>query len=857
MRQVRISRRTGAIVVFLVSAGPAVLVMPSHIRLVVALVAIAGWVLGYLLVKFLSTGLLTDPSWRRPNRKVSAGRREYVIPTEVPPPPGVLIGRDEQVRTICEHLTQPAGDGPSVVVLTGPTGVGKSALAIGIAQVLADRYRDGQLLARLDRAAPGRQGVDDVLRTFVAALQEPADSVPETGPELARRYRELTASRRVLVILESAHDLEQAAPLLPHGRGCGAILTSRDALALDPSWKQVPIDRLSDAAALRVLDALVGDGRVDAEAADALRIAQATAGHPFALQVAGAALASRRNWTLKVAVQRMAEARLVPAAGQPLPAYAAALDLSYALLTEQERRGLLMLGLIEEPTFTPWMLAALLRGARHTPAAGGSGAGGNGAVPPGTGGGSDPDADATAERILDRLVYARLVERRLDDATGVATFRIAGHIESYLRARLFAEVPAEARQGAVDELSHARRAHGERSPERLLRYQVYRQLHDGELSAALNTARAVLKLCRERVDTAGEAVTAGSAMKTNDVVDSLAAVSSRDEWQRAKAEEGLALAALAEVNAELGWLEDSRQYAKAALDTRTNPCRPRALRCLAQVHARTGRLDEAQRELDEAVTAAEQLTDRWEVVRTTRDLAVIQAQRGQHQRARETILDAVRTCSSGEEAASHRLPAVLWAQGAVLAAAGELDEADRVLDRAEALFTGPGPHQRLWLPWIRYQRALVALEQRRYGRSREHALRASQAFRDMNHRYGIAHCRMAIGRAYLDEGNQPAATPILEEAVQTFGGCGDRWIEAECRTWLGEAHLSAGWPKPAAEAFAQAAQDFQDLGDVRSRGRARARLGVADARRRREAVEESPLLRVARPLMVGMRVRAD
>lgn len=869
MRRVRISRTTGAVLVFLFSAGPAVLVMPAHIRLVVALVAIAGWLLGYLLVKFLSTGLLTDPSWRRPSRKFAARRkgrrREYVIPTEVPPPPGLLIGRDEQVRTICDHLMRPAAGGPPVVVLTGPTGAGKSALAIGVAQVLADRYRDGQLLARLDRAAPGAEGVDDVLRTFVDALQDPLDSLPATAAERARRYRELTASRRVLVILESARDLEQVRPLLPRGRGCAAILTSRDALAFDESWFEVRIDRLSDESALRVLDALVGEGRVKAEAADALRIVEATAGHPFALQVAGAALASRRNWTLQVAVQRMVEARLVPAAGERLPAYAAALDLSYALLTEQERRGLVMLGLIDEPTFAPWMLGALLRGARRAASqddgARRAGSQDDRARRAGSSGSAatdaDGDADAAAERILDRLVYARLVERRLDDATGVATFRVAGQTESYLKARLFAEVTPEARERAVEELSNTRRLHGERSPEQVLRIEVYRQLQDGELSAALNTARAVLKLCRERVETAGDAVKAGSAMTAGSVVDSLAAADSREELARARAEEGLALAALAEVNGELGWMEDSRQYAEAALETNTSRCRPRALRCLGVVHARAGRLDEAQRDLDAAVEAADKLTDRWESIRTLRDLALIQAQRGRHDDARESILDAVRRCPPSDDSGRRRLPGVLWAQGAVLQAGHQLDEADRVLDRAEGMFADPGLHQGLWLPWIRHQRALVALEQRRYGRSREHAQRASQAFRDMNHRYGIAHCRMVIGRAYLDEGNEQAATSILEEAVQTFGGCGDRWIEAECRCWLGEAHLSAGRLKAAAEAFVRAAQDFHDLGDIRSRGRARARLGVADARRRWEAVEENPVLRVARPLVVGMRVRAD
>ncbi|GAA5187773.1 hypothetical protein GCM10023322_36850 [Rugosimonospora acidiphila] len=834
MRRVRISRTTGAILVFLVSAGPAVLVMPSHIRLVVALVACAGWLLGYLLVRLLGTGLLTDPSWRRPRRMLAARRgrprREYVVPTEIPPPPGLLIGRDAQVRAICDHLVRPGVDGPRVVVLTGPAGVGKSALAIGVAQVLADRYRDGQLLARLDRAAPGEQGIDDVLSMFVEALQDPSDAPPTTAAGRLRRYRELTASRRVLVILESVDDAERVRRLLPPGRGCAVILTAHQALSLDESWLAVPVERLSEEAALRVLDALVGDGRVEAEPVEARRIVEATAGQPFALQIAGAALASRRNWTLKVAVSRMREARLSPAPPDALPDFAAALDLSYALLTEQERRGLTMLGLIDEPTFAPWMLSALL---------------------------ADEATDAVAERILDRLVYARLVERRLDDATGVATFRVGTQIGRYVRARLSADVPPEVRERAAGQLARARRLHTARSPEDLLRVEVYRQLQNGELSAALNTARAVLKLCRERVEAAAVATREGGPVGRpgGGAAGGLAVADAREELARARAEEGLALAALAEVNGELGWMEDSRQYAEQALATQTDPCRPRALRCLGTVHVRAGRIEAAQRCLDDAVPAARMVGDRWEIVRTLRDLAMILSRRGRHDGARATVEEALDRCRADEDAARRRRPGVLLALGAVLRAAGDPDGADRALDEAEGLAGDHDLRQGLWLPWIRHERALVAMEQRRYGRGREHALRASAAFRDMNHRYGIAHCRMTIGRAYLAEGNEQA-TPILEEAVQTFVGCGDRWIEAECRCWLGEAHLSARRLDAAAEAFARAAQDFHDLGDLPSRGRARGRLAATDARRRWGAVEENVMLRVARPL-VGLRVRAD
>lgn len=817
MARIRFSLSTWAIV--LVSAGPAVLFVPRDSRIFVVCAGIAGWLLGYALLRLLASGLLTDPSWRRPGRRRlprmgRPSRREYVVPAELPPPPGLLIGRDSEVNEIVAYLTGPTGDGPRVVVLYGPVGVGKSSLAIGVAQLLSERYRDGQLLARLDRARTDG-GVSDVLRMFVTALGRPNDKGLTSDDKVARRYRELTSGGRVLVILDAADDIDTVRRLLPHGRGCAVLITAREPWLQAPDWRAIPIDRLDDAAALRVLKELVGGDRVGAEPAAANRVVEAAAGNPFALQLAGVGLGARQNWTLRLAVQRMMEVELPPEHRAGLPVFAAALDLSYALLTEEERRGFALLGLLsEETTFARWALGALLRGAHKNS---------HGTAAPST----DGETDATAERILDRLVRARLVDRRIDEASGVPRFRVPEQIRSYVQARMSSDVDLYTRQRAKSKFLAEERSRVARSAETELRIQVYHRLQAGELSAALTTAHEALALCGERLNRA----------------------STEEERADAQGERGLALAALAEVKAEAGWLDEARQHAAEALETDNRNARPRALRCLGVVHRRLHLLDAAEDCLIRARQAATVTADESELVRILRDLALVQALRNENERAAVTIDQAGQRCAGPGEARRQLRATMLWAKSAVLMAAGDDPGAEAAVVEAEAICADKKVGLTLWLPWVHHQRALVALHNGQPGRAREFALRASDGFRDMHHRYGIAHCRLVIGLALLAESNYPAAVAVLEEALQTFSGCGDRWAEADTRLPLATALRHVGRVEEALKVMTQATQDFDDLGDLPRRNHARGLLAVLE-KELRETPDE-PRVRRAITLSVN------
>ncbi|MEU6764028.1 helix-turn-helix domain-containing protein [Streptomyces sp. NPDC046853] len=229
------------------------------------------------------------------------------VPRQLPADLPELPGRTEELEALDVIRPEPRG-GPLVVALDGPGGVGKSALAVHAAHRLAERFPDGQLYADLRGSRRDEHPLPAavVLRRFLCALGAPRPH-PVSEADAAAAYRTLLTERQVLVVLDNALDAAQVRPLLPAGRGCAVLVTSRSVLAALNGAAHLHLAPLPPPASVQVLGLWAGAGRLSAEHGAAAAIAHHCGHLPLALRIAGARLAARPRWPVGELAGRLAD----------------------------------------------------------------------------------------------------------------------------------------------------------------------------------------------------------------------------------------------------------------------------------------------------------------------------------------------------------------------------------------------------------------------------------------------------------------------------------------------------------------------------------------------------------------------
>ncbi|MBO1333553.1 BTAD domain-containing putative transcriptional regulator [Streptomyces sp. VRA16 Mangrove soil] len=281
-------------------------------------------------------------------------------PDLLPRPPRGFVGRDRELAA----LTSAARHEHAVVVITGPAGVGKSAVTLHWAHAARDRY-DGVLFADLrgfsDESVPETA---DVLREFLIALGVPARELPDTQGALAAAYRRCSERRRLLVVLDNARTAAQVRPLLPAGPHSAALVTSRlrlDGLAVTELARTVDVGVLDGAASTALLAAATGaDDRLTAEPEAAARLTALCAGLPLALRVVAARVNARTPWTLASLADELAdEQRRLALLDIDDTGVCAALRLTLRTLPDDARRLFHRLGGLPGPGLDRYAAAAL------------------------------------------------------------------------------------------------------------------------------------------------------------------------------------------------------------------------------------------------------------------------------------------------------------------------------------------------------------------------------------------------------------------------------------------------------------------------------------------------------------------
>lgn len=265
--------------------------------------------------------------------------------------PGDIIdftGRRTELRALDDLLRRPPDQSPTICVLHGMGGVGKTRLAVHAAHrhLHADRYPDGQLYVDLRGVTADQQPADpsDVLESFLRQLGVPGQLIPGDPGARSAMFRSNLVERRVLVLLDNAATEDQVLPLLPAGRHCAVLVTSRRNLSLEGAVS-LHVDVFPEADAVEFLAVNAGGARVAAEPDAAAEIVRLCGHLPIAVALAAHRLRARPAWQLRDLLARMRNRhRILDELVAGSRAVQDVVDLSYRALSPAQQRVFRLLG---------------------------------------------------------------------------------------------------------------------------------------------------------------------------------------------------------------------------------------------------------------------------------------------------------------------------------------------------------------------------------------------------------------------------------------------------------------------------------------------------------------------------------
>jgi DNA-binding SARP family transcriptional activator/tetratricopeptide (TPR) repeat protein len=290
-----------------------------------------------------------------------AERVSVLVPRQLPTGLPHFAGRAAQLAML-SRLVEERVPGTRTVVISaigGMAGVGKTALAVHWAHLVAGRFPDGQLYVNLRGFGPSGGPAEPAvaIRGFLEGLGVAADRIPATPDAQAGLFRSLLAGRRMLLVLDNARDEDQVRSLLPGSPTCVVVVTSRTrlaGLAVGEGAQLVNVDPLTDADAREVLTRRLGPGRIAAEPDAVSALIGLCGGLPLALAITAARAADHPGFTLAALAAELRDGQQLGAlgTGEAATSVRAVFSWSYQHLAEPAARMFRLLGLHPGHDFT-------------------------------------------------------------------------------------------------------------------------------------------------------------------------------------------------------------------------------------------------------------------------------------------------------------------------------------------------------------------------------------------------------------------------------------------------------------------------------------------------------------------------
>src|SRR5580658_1425881 len=291
------------------------------------------------------------------------------VPQQLPGAVACFTGRATELAALTGLLNGRCGADATTMVISaigGTAGVGKTALAVYWARLVAVRFPAGQLYVNLRGYDPCQPvAAADALAGFLRSLGVTGQDIPAVEAERAALYRSLLAVRRVLVLLDNVRSVEQVRPLLPGSPSCAVIVTSRHSLGglvTRDGAERLDLDLLPLTDAVSLLKRLIG-ARAESDNEAVTVLAEQCCRLPLARRLSAELAASRPGVPLAELTSELADQQkrldLLEAGEDPMTAMRAVFSWSCQQLHGDTAHAFRMLGLHPGPDFDSHAAAAL------------------------------------------------------------------------------------------------------------------------------------------------------------------------------------------------------------------------------------------------------------------------------------------------------------------------------------------------------------------------------------------------------------------------------------------------------------------------------------------------------------------